>query len=132
MKQIQLPGAIKSRTSSGCTKYHIYIHSPLQKIYRKSHTFNISNEVEYILPPKQTVNIRFPVIVETSAPATCILSCDPYLKALKIFHHINLIPTNDKYLNIDVYNNNEDPYKMPAYGLQVNCAIVFGNIFSIF
>lgn len=132
MKQIQLPVATPSRTSCDCTKNHIYIRSPLQKINRRSFTFTISNEREYILPPKQTVNIRFPVIVETSVPATCILSCDPYLKSLKILHSIGIIHTNDNYLNIDVYNNNDAPYKMHAYGLQVTVTLVFGNIFSIF
>ena len=116
------------RTSCDCPRklFHFKIYSPNQEILCSNDSFSIRNDKTYFIPPKKFCNIVFNVTVETSIPAVCILSCYPLLRYMNIFHQINTVQTNDTYLNITLFNNNDSIFELR--GVQVNCNIIVGNI----
>ena len=122
------------RTSCDCPRklFHFKIYCPYQEIYCNNNSFSITNDKTYFIPPKQLCNITFNITVETSIPAVCILSCNPLLQHMNIFHQINTVQTNDSYLNITLFNNNEKTFELRPYGIQVNCNLVVGNITKLY
>jgi len=123
---------IPSSTSHDCPRktFHVAIQAPesQREIFIRNNMFTVYSNRSYTIPPFQYCTVSFNVIVQTSIPAVCVLFCEPLMLRLNILHQVNILKTNENYLYITLFNNNNTEVKIDHPG--VTCQIVAGHIFG--
>ena len=101
----------KTRTSCDCpsTVFLICNIEHLKKHMKGIKTLDLFNSHSFILQPLQIKIIFFNNTLITSLPAVCLLYGSQYLYKKGISYKINLIKTNDNYLNIIIWNHTKQP-----------------------
>ncbi len=94
-------------------------------INKRSHeSFEMYNEKQITILSNSSQIVRFPILITTSLPAVCVLTVDSLLYKYKLSHNINIIPTNDTYPHIILFNYTKYPITLQPYQLSVYCRIV--------
>jgi hypothetical protein len=78
----------------------------------------LTNKKQFIVLPNDYATINFNVLVTTSLPAVTILHGSDFLFRLGLTCVLNLIPTNDTFLSIKVYNHKSVPITCQKESLQ--------------
>lgn len=102
------------------------IHSSTYEIFQRNYTtFSLHNENPITIFKNSSQTVDFPVLFITSLPAFCVLICDFDLNTVRnLFSNITVVPTNDTYPQITLFNNTKNNITLPPDYLKVNCQIV--------
>jgi hypothetical protein len=99
-------------------------------IFKESYeVFRLHNENKITIFKNSSQKVEFPILFITSLPALCVLSCDSLLHRYKLFHNVNIIPTNDNYPHITLFNYTKKNITINPQQLLVHCRIVLTNHF---
>ncbi len=92
----------------------MFKHSQEKYSLELTNPFTIQNNSSQI--------IEFPVLFITDIPALCVLIVDSHHYRWDLFANVTIIPTNDTYPHVIVYNYTDKPITVNR--LMVTCQIV--------
>jgi len=131
MSQVSIPPLItlpRPKEWDECEEFnpvfHIRtIHFSTCNIFKRSHhIYHLSYEKTITIFSNSSQIVGFPVLFITSLPALCVLTCDPLLHRYELSHNVNIVPTNDTYPHITLFNYTKKPITIKH--LTVYCQIV--------
>ncbi len=137
MSTISIPPLIKlprniEQDECGCSIPVIHVRTiqfSTKNILQLSHrSYILSNENPLTILSNSSQTVGFPSLFITSLPALCILTVDPFLHRYNLSHNINIVPTNDTYPHVTLFNYTKKSITIEPNHLTVFCQIVLtGN-----
>jgi hypothetical protein len=94
------------------------------KQFTGNKTFDLYNNASLTLVPNESKQLFFNTTICTSIPGVAILYGDPLLYIQGISYKINVIQTNDSYLNIHIFNKTSMNLTFKENSLHFYCTIV--------
>ena len=93
-------------------------------------TLNLFNALPFLLKPQEIKTVYFNTTIQSSLPASCVLFAPQHLYLIGISYKINIIKTNDSYLNITLFNHTCQSISVKESDLHIMCTFVLpGNTF---
>jgi len=137
MSQVSIPPLIRlprPEEWDECEDYNPVFHTRTinfssSNFFKQSHQlFHLSNDNPITITSNSFQTIRFPVLFITSLPALCILTVDSLLYRYELSHNINIVPTNDSYPHITLFNYTNKSITLQPFQLIVYCQIVLNAL----
>jgi hypothetical protein len=95
---------------------------------RMSNASFIMNNINHIsVLSNSSCEVEFPVLFITSLPTRCILTSDPFLHNDNLSCNITVVPSNDTYPKIILFNSSKHTINLYPRQLAVNCKIAIAN-----
>jgi hypothetical protein len=131
MNSFPIPSLLLA-TNNRCSKnpiFLIYIINSYRKktdLVQESYNqlFSMCNEKEFTIPAYSSHTVGFPCLFITALPTLCVLTCDAFAYTLGLSHGINIIPSNDAYPHITLFNYSNKPVTVKPRSLRVFCQLV--------
>ena len=133
MSQISIPPLItQSRPAEWdeCEDFNPVIHIrtvnfSTRHIFKQSHyLYHLTNETPIVILMNSSQTVTFPILFMTSLPALCLLTVDALLHRYKLSHNIDIVPTNDTYPKITLFNYTNEIITVQPFHLTIYCQIV--------
>ena len=102
------------------TKMFSSTDSSLFKVQHTLYELDIEEPITSL--PNSSQIVEFPVLFITALPALCILTVNSILYRYNLFANITIIPTNDSYPHITIFNYTDETITINH--LTTSCQIV--------
>jgi hypothetical protein len=119
----------KTQTSCDCPSKVFYINYYMssKQSFAGIKTIDLYNQYSITLKPYEKMILYFEETIITSLPATCILYGSQFLYKLGISYKVNLLQTNDTYLNIIIFNHTPKTLNFEPNSLNFICTIILNG-----
>ena len=94
-------------------------------LYKRSNTkYEWSNNKSITIPKNSSQFITLPIIFITSLPTVCVLIVDSFLYRYNIYSTVNIVPNNDVFPQVKLFNNSNHSITIKKEQLKISCYIV--------
>jgi hypothetical protein len=97
----------------------------------RDNMFQLYNHEPFTIPALTEKTIYFNVLIMTNVPAKCIISAGTELSLHKISYTINIIHTNDDFINLTFYNPTSSDIVLSPYTCRIFCQLVTPNPYNL-
>lgn len=87
-------------------------------------TYNIFNTHSFVCAAKEVKTVMLNNTFVTSMPAKCLIYGSQYLYKQGLSCHPNILPTNDSYLHISIFNHTNSSINIKSNSLHFLCTII--------
>jgi len=136
MDLVSIPPLIvqpRPKDEDECGGYYPVIHiktkqfSYLSLFKHQRELYHLYNDKPITVLKKSSQLIEFPILFITALPALCIITVDSHLYRYNLFYNVSIIPTNDTYPHIILFNYTNKSITLNPNQLWVSCQIVLAG-----
>lgn len=97
-------------------------------MFKRSHRqYQLAYDKPITILGNSAQTIDLPILFLTSLPAVCVVTCDPILHRYNLSHNINIVPTNDTWPRVTLFNHTTKTITVTPFHLTVCCQIVLSG-----